>query len=141
MQVLQGSWGPNGFVVGVPIELQPKIQLIRVKGARANVIKRELGLFYVVIPGTIHDADDWIVGVTDKGVLRIGPPQTQVTTQGRGGGGGPTNIITGSVTGMVIQAGNIRGGINLSGGGRVPAPELPTIGLVLPRRIVIQDRL
>ncbi len=139
MQLLQGSWGPNGYVVGVPLESQSKVQTIRVKGARANIIRREPDLFYVVIPGTVHDADDWIVGITEKGALHIGPPERSTTSRSRGG---VTNIASGTIHGTLIQAGNIRGGINLGGGGaRTQQPDLPTIGLALPRRIPIQDRL
>lgn len=159
MEMLHGTWKANGYVFAVPVAKRARIQVVRVTGAEARVVKRDPSVFYVIIPGALADADEWRVGITENGALRVMPPETPEEKEERIGGSGRRghrgagsvqNVIgAGSnVTGTVIQAGLIRGGVNLRGGGqsqpqgRGPSePALPTIGLALPRDIPVYDRL
>ena len=130
-QSLSGSWKEQYYVVSVPVASRASVRTILVHGAKAQLIQTNPAAFYVVIPASVPNADEWRVELDDKGALKVRPPKQQ----------GPStvkSVVKGNAR-VGIQAAVINGPVSM-GRGRLPRVE-PTIGLVLPRHIHIQDRL
>lgn len=131
---LSGRWNKQGdFVVPVPVGVRATINAVWVEGARSRVLQINPAACYVVIPGKgVPKPDEWRVSV-EEGALKVRPPRRRSS-----GGGSQTNYIgSGAVVGMIV--GEVRGNLYMGPGGMFATPSVPTIGLVLPRQMRIND--
>lgn len=126
-----GQWKQNDkghfFVISIPVAKRADVKVIKVEAARGTILSIEPSAFYVVIPASVREADQWRVYVKN-GALKVRPPKIET---------GNVTFINKGNSHVGMQAAVVYGDVTIGRGGSMSEVTITpvTIGFVLPRQI------